>query len=411
MTSGETLQFAADMFLMGLSAICAIQLFQRQEDRRVYLPLALFFTAQVAILVPTLLDRTIAGSEPALALRLATAASLPIITTMAPLFWLYVRMLTSETPELRLRSLLWHLPPIVLAGAAGATYLLVSASTLAVLDQGQVAEGAVVMLATILVYTATVVFYFQVLFYLLWTLRILYLYNSRLKDLFASTESRELGWVWWIAVAGMMYWVTSIAHLLAPLAVEDLSPAFAFALGFADVELIGVIAVWGLRQRPGLSASEMEKSVRSEEVAPKYSRSALTDADMGRISTKIDAAMRQDQLYDDPNLSLWDLATHIGVSTNYVSQTLNFVMKRNFFDYVNGFRIRRAVEVLLGSDATILSIAHDVGFNSRSSFYRAFRQELGMTPMELRKQWKEEQAEGSASEHAFIDKLSWAGAG
>lgn len=407
MTSIEALEFASDMFLMGMSTICAIQLLQLREDRAVYLPLALFFVAQVLATLPTLLEHVVTSPEPNLSVQLATALSLPVLTTMAPLFWLYVRMLTAETRNLQLRKALWHLPPICLALLASTAYLLLPSETIAALDRGETVESAVLTWTTLLANTANVVLYLQVLVYLVWSLRILYVYNSRLKDLFASTESRELRWIWWILLAGTVYWVSNIAHLLGLPIASGLPPALSLISSFADVALIGVVVIWGMRQRPGLSVPETESLAQSQSTAPKYSRSALTEADMERIASKIRAAMHQDHLYNDPNLSLWDLANHIGVSTNYVSQTLNFAVQRKFFDYVNSFRIRRAVKALVGSDATILSIAFEVGFNSRSSFYRAFRQELGMTPLDLRRRWKQEQADRAPSENAFMERLNW----
>ncbi|XHE53897.1 AraC family transcriptional regulator (plasmid) [Phaeobacter sp. BS34] len=94
--------------------------------------------------------------------------------------------------------------------------------------------------------------------------------------------------------------------------------------------------------------------------------------------------MTKDMLYRDPNLSLWDLAKHISVTSNYVSQTLNMTLQSNFFDYVNKWRIQDAVKQLHDTDETILVIAHDVGFNSRSSFYNAFKREMNTTPSALR---------------------------
>ncbi len=407
MTSIEALQFASDMFLMGMSAICAIQMFQRREDKIIYLPLGLFFVAQVLAILPMLLEQVFTDPEPSLTVRLVIAMSLPVLTTMAPLFWLYVRMLTSETRNFPPRRALWHILPICVAMVASVAYLLLPSATIAALERGEVVETTLLTWVTIFANVAALVLYLQVLVYLLWTLRILYIYSSRLKDLFASTESRELHWIWWIAIAGAVYWVSHIAQLLDLPMIAGMSPAIDLVLSFADVALIGVVAIWGMRQRPGLSVSETERLAKSQKAMPKYSRSALTDADMSRIASKIGSAMQRDHLYSDPNLSLWDLANHIGVSTNYVSQTLNFKIQRKFFDYVNSFRIRRAVRALLDSDATILSIAFDVGFNSRSSFYRAFRQELGMTPLELRRKWKQEQVSLAPSKHSFIEQLVW----
>jgi AraC-like DNA-binding protein len=149
--------------------------------------------------------------------------------------------------------------------------------------------------------------------------------------------------------------------------------------------LFWVIGVWGLRQRPGL-VRRFESEVDQPELPPaqKYEKSALDAERANRIARKIEAAMSQDLLYREPDLSLWDLAKHIGVTSHYVSQTLNTHLGKSFFELVNGWRIKDALTQLKTTDATILVIAYDVGFNSRSAFYKAFKRETGKTPSDLR---------------------------
>lgn len=79
------------------------------------------------------------------------------------------------------------------------------------------------------------------------------------------------------------------------------------------------------------------------------------------------------------------LARHIGVSPNYVSQTLNDTVGDSFFDFVNSYRILDAQDLLRDTDQTVLAIAFEVGFNSRSSFYTAFKKVTGQTPTAFRK--------------------------
>ncbi|WOI35276.1 helix-turn-helix transcriptional regulator [Tritonibacter scottomollicae] len=94
--------------------------------------------------------------------------------------------------------------------------------------------------------------------------------------------------------------------------------------------------------------------------------------------------MENDHLYRNPNLSLWDLSKHIGVTSNHLSQTLNETIGSTFFDYVNRWRVEEAANRVRDSSDTILAIAYDVGFNSKSSFYSAFKKHLGVTPSVLR---------------------------
>jgi AraC-like DNA-binding protein len=146
------------------------------------------------------------------------------------------------------------------------------------------------------------------------------------------------------------------------------------------------IALWGLRQRPGIAPPPEKGPAKTEQMLPirKYGKSGLNDTRLDRLAAKIEALMKEQHLYLEPDLSLWDLADRIGVTTHYASQALNEKIGERFFDYVNRWRIRDATDRLRNTDATILTIAYDVGFNSRSSFYTAFKRELGMTPSQYR---------------------------
>jgi YesN/AraC family two-component response regulator len=117
----------------------------------------------------------------------------------------------------------------------------------------------------------------------------------------------------------------------------------------------------------------------------KYQRSALGTTQSDRVVVKINAVMEQDKLYLDADLSLQKLASYVAISPNYISQTLNETLSINFFDFVNQWRIEAAKPKIIANQDTVFAIALEVGFNARSSFYKAFKQETGKTPSEFRK--------------------------
>ena len=71
--------------------------------------------------------------------------------------------------------------------------------------------------------------------------------------------------------------------------------------------------------------------------------------------------------------------------SQYVSQTLSQQLGTTFFDFINGARIDDAKQMLVDTDESVLDIALTIGFNSRSSFYKAFKQFTGVTPSQYRK--------------------------
>ena len=98
--------------------------------------------------------------------------------------------------------------------------------------------------------------------------------------------------------------------------------------------------------------------------------------------------MESQRLYRNANLSIQELARWAKISPRYVSATLNHQMKQSFYEFVNGYRIKEVLEKLQGPEAntlTLLGIAQQAGFKSNSAFYKAFRQQTGMTPGAFRK--------------------------
>jgi len=97
-------------------------------------------------------------------------------------------------------------------------------------------------------------------------------------------------------------------------------------------------------------------------------------------------AIKEKELFLNPNLTIADVAQESSVSTHQLSQYLNEQMGKSFSVFINEYRIEKAQE-LLKSDSkfSIEGIGHESGFNSKSTFYTAFKKLTGMTPTEYRK--------------------------
>lgn len=387
----ENVETFAEVVSVGVCLFCANLLLLRRRDPGVYLPLALLFLFHgVGELVYLLLE---ANND---AGRISTYETIGfmfagVLDVAKPfLFWLYVRALTTEGEVPRVPKLHYHIIPIVLIVLliVPMAFIPTDLNTAKLPDDDPVMMRiALIILAVLIV---DILFKIMVAIYLFLTIRRLRIYHRRLKDVFASTENRELTWIWLITISAAIYWLISIivsVSIWGSVANETTPNEVASLLHtLALLMLFWVLGIWGLRQRPGLVRSPVVDPPEPEDPpTQKYEKSALDDERAARIATKIKAAMENDLLYREPNLSLWDLAKHIGVTSHYVSQSLNTQLHSSFFDYINRWRIKDAVEQLTSTDETILRIAYDVGFNSRSAFYKAFKRETGKTPSDLRK--------------------------
>ncbi len=394
-------------FTCGTLAVIAFSvhlLLLRARQQQMYLALAGCLGA-VAVLICQPVLAVLAPDLRLLALMLA----LPALYLLPPLFWCYVQGLTASAGWRFSRRDWRH---FLLA----ALCLLIVIVTLCLPDtvrHALIAEGrddilqhvtaplrALVYSLAILTFLLVTGWVLQASFYLYAVRRRLQLYRAQLRQLFASTEAEEARWINGLLLAvalggGLLATALLYDNLVAPL------PAGLLLKDVLVLLLVWYLALWGLRQQPGLAMlTQPEPLVLSGEApaaAPddlqevlqavaegKYQRSALGAEQAASIASKLQQAMEQDQLYLDAALSLPKLARHIGCSPNYISQTLNETLGLNFFDYVNRYRVQAAARQLRDSDLTVLDIAMNVGFNAKSSFYTAFKKELQQTPSQYR---------------------------
>ncbi len=115
----------------------------------------------------------------------------------------------------------------------------------------------------------------------------------------------------------------------------------------------------------------------------KYQSSSLTEVNKRNFANELQESMVREKLYLNPDLSFDDLANHLNIPGHHLSQILNEVLRQNFYDFVNAYRVeavKSRMEQNVHASNTLLSIGLSVGFNSKATFNRAFKKETGQTP-------------------------------
>ena len=95
--------------------------------------------------------------------------------------------------------------------------------------------------------------------------------------------------------------------------------------------------------------------------------------------------MLQEQPFKDPELTLGELAKKLSVHPNILSQVINSFENKNFYDYINNLRIEEFKKLTQQPDSkkyTLLSLAFECGFNSKTAFNRNFKKAMSMSPTE-----------------------------
>ncbi|MEM9327920.1 MAG: AraC family transcriptional regulator [Bacteroidota bacterium] len=115
----------------------------------------------------------------------------------------------------------------------------------------------------------------------------------------------------------------------------------------------------------------------------KYAKSSLTAERARSLWEEMNSLMQDKRLFRDPEYRLSDLAGEMDQSVHHVSQAINQEQGGSFSDFLNRYRVQEAESLLKSSRAeqvTILAIAYESGFNSKTTFYNAFKKLTGSTP-------------------------------
>jgi AraC-like DNA-binding protein len=304
----------------------------------------------------------------------------PFDFVVAQLFYLYVRSLTEESPRLRRRDLLHFVPAalcvlyLVPYYLAGADYKLAAQETEeeARWYYARASLAIPLALAYLLLAGRRVVLYFR------GARR-----GSGVPDTHAAVQLKFLVYF----VSGL--WLVALLRL----ALDFYDPVFFYAYTSAALPLGATVFVYGLaflalRAPQGLAAAAATPAEKGAAApARKYGRSALTPERGDAFLKRLLGVMETEKPYTDGGLTLPGLAARLSVSTHHLSQVINERLGQSFNDFVNSYRVEEAKRRMADPAAghySLLAIAEEVGFNSKSSFNTAFKKQTGMTPSEFR---------------------------
>lgn len=230
-----------------------------------------------------------------------------------------------------------------------------------------------------------VVFLVSGIGYAIASYRLLNQYQDLTDQNFAYRESIDLNWLkYFIWGIGLIFGTVTILSVMQ----EGMGVDIRFNTDKVYYSLIILFIFYlgysGIRHRNIFSGYE---SAESQIVEPKpsgeYKRSGLKEEDALAYHQKLKELMKSQKPYLEPKLSLPMLSEELDISPNHLSQVINQYEQKNFFEYINGYRVEEFKERALkpeNSNYNILSIAYDSGFNSKSSFNQVFKKLTGKTP-------------------------------
>jgi len=207
--------------------------------------------------------------------------------------------------------------------------------------------------------------------------------NEQLKDNYSNIEKINLNWAKYFLLIGLIvaigWMVVSFLNVYAGFLLKPL--AIAVWVG------VSVLIYWTafslLRKREVFQFSETNNAVCTATLND-AKIITLTHSDINTIEVNLQRAITHDKVFLDPKLTLRDLSKATYTTDKKLSTYINDVIDTSFYDFINQKRVQEFKDKIKEEDIlnqlTILGMAKECGFNSKSSFYRAFKKHENMNP-------------------------------
>lgn len=154
-----------------------------------------------------------------------------------------------------------------------------------------------------------------------------------------------------------------------------------------EIDYVTLLVTSILIYAVGYAALRKPEIFRDIPESEKYTWSDLDNQKIAQIKNLLEQLMGESKPYLNSDLKLAELSAQINTSPQNLSQVINTEFHQNFYDYINSYRVEEAKKLLLNEsygNKKILTIAFDVGFNSKATFNRVFKKLTGQTPTEYR---------------------------
>jgi len=219
--------------------------------------------------------------------------------------------------------------------------------------------------------------------YNIWALNLIRRRRDKLMQQYSKIEDIDLGWLNTLTIAALVSYSVNVALFTLDLIFHFATYKYLMFLTniFATVYVL-FLGYFGIRQgnifinSVGVTRKSDVKPASNEIPSP-----AITTDD-AFIRTLI-RNLEEKQPYLDPEITISRLSELLDVKIEFLSEVLNSRLKQNFFDFINKYRIEEfKIQSILKANnhLSIMGIAYNCGFNSKASFYRAFRKFEGMSP-------------------------------
>lgn len=140
-------------------------------------------------------------------------------------------------------------------------------------------------------------------------------------------------------------------------------------------------------------AENNDKETASPDVKKKYAANYISEKECNQLTRRMNSLLKETKIYTNPDLKVADIAAKLGVSSHKISYLLSQHLNTTYYDFIYAFRVEE-FKYLAKADKkhiySLTALAEKAGFNSRATFFRAFKKSEGITPGEYLKNLREE---------------------
>jgi len=224
-------------------------------------------------------------------------------------------------------------------------------------------------------------------------------YNKMLYNSYANVEDKGIKWLQGLLITApiflLLYIIIGVGWFREQLVVTNIIYYCAAMVFFSYID-------YNIeKQKP----VDMQMLLVTDEAKENDKRDIIeeTEKSIERFGATLQKVFVEQEMFTRQNITVKDLATATQTNISFVSSYLNNVLKKNYNQYVNELRIRKACKLMCNEKLSIEEIGKQVGFVNTATFWRSFQVITGMTPGQYRElQHRKEEVEQRLSPIAEV---------
>ncbi len=227
------------------------------------------------------------------------------------------------------------------------------------------------------------------IFFVLYALKLFNRYKSIVKLNFSNLSDNDFNWVKRMLVGVLLISCLDVTSTLYELVMGELDFDTRYLTLILVIVFIGYLGYYGVGQSKILLPDFLINEYVKGTVENKRNDylSSVNDEELQSLELSLERIMSIEKKYLEEDLTLSTLADSVSISDKNLSVFLNQYLKVTFYDYVNKYRVASVKEKMKSpeyNNITLLGIAYESGFKSKTSFNRIFKKETGLSPSQYK---------------------------